>query len=71
MSDKDINELKKGLGQDKPKANWLEEVKRDAKYNVLKRIREQEEKEALQKARTTGDIDKLLDDQLKTLKKGK
>lgn len=71
MSDRDIKELKKELGNDVPKANWLEEVKRDAKYNVLKRIREQREKEALQKARTTGNIDKVLNDQLQDIKKGK
>lgn len=34
------------------KLNWLEEVKKDAEYITLKRIREQEEKRAYEESKT-------------------
>jgi hypothetical protein len=60
MSDKDVNELKQGLGKDKLKPNWLEEVKQDAAYNYLKRLREQQEKAAFEEAKTKGNVDELI-----------
>lgn len=62
MSDKDLNELKQGLGKDKLKPNWLDEVKQDAAYNYLMRLREQKEKAAFEEAKSKGSVDELLAD---------
>lgn len=59
--DKDIKELKEGLGKDKVKPNWLEEVKQDAYYNYYKRLKEQQEKEAFEEAKAKGNVDQLLE----------
>lgn len=37
------------------KLNWLEEVKADADFNVKRRLREQQEKQAFEASKTSGD----------------
>lgn len=71
MSDKDINEVKKGLGKDKLKPNWLDEVKADAAYNYLSRLKEQQQKAAFEEAKATGKVDELIAEmKVKSVKKG-
>jgi hypothetical protein len=75
--EKDINELKAGLKKPRTLTN-LEEVKLDAKFNYLRRLREQQEKEAYEnaKAKGFGAVEELADEELSrfkspTPKKGK
>jgi len=69
MSDLNINELKEGLKRQKPSP--LEQVKQDAKYNYLKRLKEQQEKAAYREAQEKGSdaIEKFFEEQKLAVKK--
>jgi hypothetical protein len=51
--------------------NWLDEVKADAKYNYLKRLREQEEDRRFEEAKQKGTVKEVLSEVLEPTKKGK
>ncbi len=57
--DKEI-ELKAGLKKFKP--NSLEAVKADAKYNYLRRLKEQREKAAFEEAKIEGNLDDYIEE---------
>lgn len=52
--------------------NWLDEVKVDAKYNYLKRLREQEEDRRFEEAKQKGTVEEVFTEiKEPTPKKGK
>ncbi len=61
--DNEVKDLKAGLKKFKP--NSLDEVRADAKYNYLRRLKEQREKEAFEQAKVTGNLDGYIEE-LKT-----
>jgi len=62
----ETKDLKAGLRTFKP--NSLDEVRADAKYNYLKRLKEQQEKARFEEAKHEGNFDKYIEESMAEVK---